>query len=92
MVWAVWKCDGWEGECGTTLPLHPLATRPSALPAPQTQAKGFGLFSLMWGLGSLSGPSIGGALAQPCSGALRVEALCRPGSLLVARCGGAGGW
>lgn len=52
-----------------------------------SQATAFGLMSLCWGLGTLAGPMIGGSLAAPCSSALRVEALCREGSLLVQRWG-----
>jgi hypothetical protein len=59
------------------------------LPDKPAQAKGFGLLSLCWGVGSLSGPMIGGSLSAPCSTALRVEALCGEGSLLVHRCAAA---
>lgn len=50
-----------------------------------SQATAFGLLSLCWGLGTLAGPMIGGSLAAPCSSSLRVEALCREGSLLAVR-------
>ncbi|KAL4425550.1 hypothetical protein ABPG75_009566 [Micractinium tetrahymenae] len=50
-----------------------------------SQATAFGNLSLCWGLGTLAGPMIGGSLAAPCSSALRMEALCREGSLLVLR-------
>ncbi len=65
-----------------TLPVLPFAGEgvPRA-----SQATAFGLLSLCWGLGTLAGPMIGGSLAAPCSSALRVEALCREGSLLVLR-------
>ncbi|PSC76968.1 MFS general substrate transporter [Micractinium conductrix] len=50
-----------------------------------SQAEGFGLLSLCWGLGSLVGPMMGGSLSAPCTSALRIGALCHEGSLLVQR-------
>lgn len=50
--------------------------------APAQQAVAFGYFSLMWGVGSLVGPAIGGVLARPCLGWLAGGALCAPGALL----------
>ncbi|KAL4856775.1 Protein ZINC INDUCED FACILITATOR-LIKE 1 [Chlorella vulgaris] len=55
------------------------------LESKDSQAKAFGLLALCWGLGSLAGPLVGGALSAPCTTGLRVEALCGGGSLLVRR-------
>ncbi|KAI3429316.1 hypothetical protein D9Q98_005411 [Chlorella vulgaris] len=55
------------------------------LESKDSQAKAFGLLALCWGLGSLAGPLVGGALSAPCTTGLRVEALCGGGSLLVLR-------
>jgi MFS family permease len=55
------------------------------LPDKASQAKGFGLLSLCWGIGSLAGPMVGGLLSAPCSGTLRWQPLCGQGSLLVHR-------
>jgi MFS family permease len=63
----------------------PCSSAGEGLPDKASQAKGFGLLGLCWGIGSLAGPMVGGALSAPCSSALRWEPLCGQGSLLVHR-------
>ena len=48
------------------------------------QAKGMAVVSLGWGMGSVLGPMLGGALANPCT-QLHSFPLCQPGALFNAR-------
>ena len=49
------------------------------------QAVPLSYLSLMWGLGTIMGPTIGGFLARPCSTYGSGFPLCAPGQLLAVR-------
>lgn len=49
------------------------------------QAKGMAVLSLGWGMGSVLGPMLGGALTFPCDNYSGFP-LCSPGALFSARC------
>ncbi|DBA90651.1 TPA: hypothetical protein ACH3X1_003874 [Trebouxia sp. C0004] len=50
-----------------------------------TQALALGYLSLSWGFGTILGPSLGGALAQPCQAYGSGFPLCKPGQLFETR-------
>ncbi|DBB02074.1 TPA: hypothetical protein ACH3X1_000646 [Trebouxia sp. C0004] len=50
-----------------------------------TQAKALGYLSLAWGLGTILGPLLGGALSAPCKAYGSAFPFCQPGQLFIAR-------
>ena len=50
----------------------------------EAQAKPMAYLSLAWGLGTISGPSLGGLLSFPCDKIPHMP-LCQPGQLLNVR-------
>lgn len=50
----------------------------------EDQARGMAVISLGWGMGSVLGPLLGGALSNPCTQWHNFP-LCSPGSLLDSR-------
>lgn len=66
------------------LPAAPKLTTTNAPCHGYPQAKMFGYMSLAWGLGTVVGPLVGGALARPCDN-YRHVALCGPGQLFRER-------
>lgn len=52
--------------------------------SPLAQGQMFGYMSLAWGMGTIMGPALGGALAQHC-GKWPGAPLCGPGQLFAVR-------